>query len=558
MTPDQECLHHSTPYKGKHQVIFGNGKRLPITHIGSSKLCDNINLRNVLVVPNLTKKLLSISKLTADHPVDVLFSQKNFHIQDRTTKQVLARGTCVDGLYVLQNEPQALVAGVSNKASYELWHARLGHVSFDVISSLNKTGCLSLTSLLPKPDICTSCQLAKGQRLPFIHNEKRASSPLDLVHCDLWGPAPITSTDGYRYYVVFIDDHSRFTWFYPLKTKTGFYAVLPAFIKLVQTQCSRKIKTFQSDGGSEFVNHTVRKIFEENGTFHRFSCPHTPQQNGRAERKHRHIVETGLAMLFNAHVPTSFWVDAFTSATYIINRVPTPLLANKSPFQILFDQLPNYSNFRVYGCRVFPYLRDYAKHKLKPRSLPCIFLGYSASHKGFRCLDPTTNRVFISRHARFNESSFPFKDTNASMDSHQFLLTTFCEDTPTATSPHNPNSSPLSSPSTPASPATFCPVCTLNTTTLPTNSHAHNPPPTQPTIEPTTHNLPPTQPTIEPTTQSTADPTTQSTADQQQPEPTDAFDFHSSSIQPANTVVSEAVPNAPTTTPISTVSNSHI
>ncbi|GJS62085.1 calcium-dependent protein kinase 26-like protein [Tanacetum coccineum] len=135
------------------------------------------------------------------------------------------------------------------------------------------------------------------------------SSLRDLIHYDLWGPAPV-SLDGYLYYVIFVDDYSRFTWFYPLKTKSGFYTVLSAFIKLVQTQLSRKIKVFQSDGGTEFVNHTVQKIFEDNGTLHRLSCPYTPQQNGRAERKHRHLVETGLAMLFHAHVPASIGVDA--------------------------------------------------------------------------------------------------------------------------------------------------------------------------------------------------------------------------------------------------------
>ncbi|GJS69024.1 retrovirus-related pol polyprotein from transposon TNT 1-94 [Tanacetum coccineum] len=128
--------------------------------------------------------------------------------------------------------------------------------------------------------------------------------------------------------VIFVDDYSRFTWFYPLKTKSGFYTVLSAFIKLVQTQLSRKIKVFQSDGGTEFVNHTVRKFFEDNGTLHRLSCPYTPQQNGRAERKHRHLVETGLAMLFHAHVPASYWVEA------------------------LVHHLPNYTNFRAFGCLV--------------------------------------------------------------------------------------------------------------------------------------------------------------------------------------------------------------
>lgn len=208
-----------------------------------------------------------------------------FNIQDRKTKWVLATGSCENGLYVLKDEPRAFVAatGVSKRPSYELWHARLGHVSFNVISTLNKLGVLSITSLLPKPIVCTPCQLAKGQRLSFDISSKRSSNPLDLIHCDLWGPAPVFSNDGYRYYVAFIDDYSRFTWLYPLKTKTGFHSVLPVFINLAQTQCSRKIKTFQSDGGREFVNQTVRKIFEDNDTFHRFSYPYTPQQNGRAE-----------------------------------------------------------------------------------------------------------------------------------------------------------------------------------------------------------------------------------------------------------------------------------
>ncbi|GJV27675.1 retrovirus-related pol polyprotein from transposon TNT 1-94 [Tanacetum coccineum] len=460
MTPACDSLHHSSPYPGNAKVMFGNGKTLPITHTGSTTVSHDIPLRNVLVIPKLNKKLLSVSKLTTDHPVDVLFSQPFFYIHDRKTKRVLARGRCEHGLYVLKDEPTAFIATakVIKPASYELWHARLGHVSFDVISTLNKLGVLSITSLLPKPILCTPCQLAKGQRLPFTINAKRSSHPLDLIHCDLWGPAPICSKDGYRYYVAFIDDYSRFTWLYPLKTKTGFYSVLPVFINLVQTQCSRKIKTFQSDGGTEFVNQIVRKIFEDNGTFHRFSCPYTPQQNGRAERKHRHIVETGLAMLFNAHVPASYWVDAFTTATFIINRLPTPLLKNKSPFELLFNQHPQYDNFRTYGCQVFPYLRDYSQHKLEPRSIPCIFIGYSLQHKGYRCLDPTTSRVFVTRHARFNETVFPFIGSSCNPNISTLELTTFLPDVPQ--SPSSPalkqNATPKTQPTSGPTPCSLC------------------------------------------------------------------------------------------------------
>lgn len=165
------------------------------------------------------------------------------------------------------------------------------------------------------------------------------------------GPSPIESVDNYRYYVVSIDDFSHFTWFYPLKTKTGFYHVLTIFLKFVQTHFDQKVKIFQNDGGSEFVNdQTVQKVFEDNETFHRFSCPYTPKQNGRFERKHRHLVETGLVMLFNSYVPTICWFDVFSSATYIIRILPTPVLDNRTPFELLYSQIPTYTNFWVFGC----------------------------------------------------------------------------------------------------------------------------------------------------------------------------------------------------------------
>lgn len=92
------------------------------------------------------------------------------------------------------------------------------------------------------------------------------------------------------------------------------------------------MKNFQSDGGTEFTNLRVRTLLMQNGTHHRISCPYTPEQNTRAERKHCHITETGLAMLFNARVPARFWVDAFSATVYTINRLPTPLLQHKSPY----------------------------------------------------------------------------------------------------------------------------------------------------------------------------------------------------------------------------------
>ena len=157
------------------------------------------------------------------------------------------------------------------------------------------------------------------------------------------------------------------------------------------------------------------------------SCAYTPKQNRRAERKHRHVPETVLAMLFNAHAPASFWFNAFVSAIYIINRLPTKVLDHKSLFELVFGCSPNYNVFRVFGCRVFPYLRDYAPHKLAPRSLECIFLGYDTQYNGYRFLDLATSRIYTTRHAQFDETNFPFSGQVAPIDLAKLLFSSYCD-----------------------------------------------------------------------------------------------------------------------------------
>ena len=141
-------------------------------------------------------------------------------------------------MYVLKHGHKVFLADLRSsklRASYELWHSRLGHAAFYTISILSKLAHLSFSSLLPKPGICSSCQLSKSKHLSFDVNVKRSLHVLDLVHCDLWGPTPVSSTDGYRYYCIFIDDFSRFSWFYLLKRKSDFFEVFQAFLAFVQT-----------------------------------------------------------------------------------------------------------------------------------------------------------------------------------------------------------------------------------------------------------------------------------------------------------------------------------
>jgi hypothetical protein len=146
------------------------------------------------------------------------------------------------------------------------------------------------------------------------------------------------------------------------------------------------------------------------------SCPHTHQQNGAIEQKHRHIVETGLALLSHAHLPLKFWDDAFSTACYLINCMPTTVLQNHSPFETLFKCSPDYTFLRTFGCLCWPNLCPYNSNKFQPRSVPCLFLGYSPLHKGYKCLHLPTNRLYISRDVIFNESTFPYTPPLSSLE----------------------------------------------------------------------------------------------------------------------------------------------
>lgn len=129
-----------------------------------------------------------------------------------------------------------------------------------------------------------------------------------------------------------------------------------------------------------------QNFVKENGISHMFTCPYTSAQNRRAERKHRHITETRLTILAHAQMPLEFWWEAFHCAVYLINRLPTPLLSHKSPFQLLFGKTLDYKFLHLFGCTVFPCLTLYKNQKFQFQSTKCIFTGYSDAHKGFKCL----------------------------------------------------------------------------------------------------------------------------------------------------------------------------
>lgn len=192
-----------------------------------------------------------------------------------------------------------------------------------------------------------------------------SKAPLELVFSDVWGPAP-SSVGNKNYYVSFIDDFSKFTWVYLLKHKSEVFSKFREFQTLVEHSFNTKIKAMQTDWGGEYQR--INSFFSHIGIAHLVSCPHTHQQNGSAERKHRHIIEIGLALLSHASMPLKFWDEAFVTAAYLINRVPSRVINFETPLEHLFGIKPDYSALRTFGCACWPNLRPYQAHKLSFRS----------------------------------------------------------------------------------------------------------------------------------------------------------------------------------------------
>ncbi|GFZ05457.1 hypothetical protein Acr_17g0010290 [Actinidia rufa] len=153
-----------------------------------------------------------------------------------------------------------------------------------------------------------------------------------------------------------------------------------------------------------FCYHQNQGIESTNGTLPHSSCPGTSQQNGCAERKLRHILDTVRALLISASVTKSFWGEAALTAVYTINRTPSLVTDNIPPYEKLYSTTPNYNLLRVFGSACFVLLQPHERNKLEPRSRLCCFLGYGIEHKGYHCYDPISKRLRISRHVEFWEN----------------------------------------------------------------------------------------------------------------------------------------------------------
>jgi transposase InsO family protein len=409
------------PYDGEVAVYMGNGEKALVEFIGVVNLPlasgGVLVLDDVVYVPSLRRSLISVSKLDSSG-FGFHFGNKRFVLYSGSRE--IASGALCDGLYKLDLDPNypsshnvfATIGSkrVNDEFSSMLWHRRLGHISRERMERLTRDGILDS---LDFSDFQTCVDCVKG-KLTRARKKgaTRSEGLLEIIHTDICGPFTPSTLGGYKYFITFIDDFSRYGYIFLIHEKSEALDMFKIYKAEIELKQEKKIKIVRSDRGGEFYGRygeagqipgPFAKFLQECGVDAQYTMPGEPEQNGVAERRNRTLMDMVRSMMSNTSLPTFLWGDALKTAAYILNRVPSKSVP-KTPFELWCGHKPSLSHFRIWGCpaEVRPY--DPSLKKLDPRSVSGYFVGYANKSKGYRFYCPSYSmRIVESKRAVFLE-----------------------------------------------------------------------------------------------------------------------------------------------------------
>ncbi|CAI7758150.1 unnamed protein product [Closterium sp. NIES-53] len=331
-------------------------------------------------------------------------------------------------LYTMATEPPQVAASAQVPASGQvaascscrllshqtlLWHHRLGHPSLPRLRGIHSHLLVSglprsLPPLPPSPaPPYLPCVEGQQRAAPHSSSFPQTTAPLQTLHIDVWGPARVSGQGRERYFLLVVDDYTRYTTVFPLRSKGEVSAVLIPWIRTVRLQLHEwfgqdlPVLRLHSDRGGDFSSDLLRDFCRGEGITQTFTLPDSPQQNGIAERRIGLVMEVARTSMIHAAAPHFLWSFAVRYAAHQLNLWPRVSLLETSPTLRWTGKVGDASVFRVWGSRAF--VRDTSADKLSTCATPCVFLGFAPDAPRWQFYHPTSRRVLPSHDVLFDE-----------------------------------------------------------------------------------------------------------------------------------------------------------
>ncbi|CAI7865765.1 unnamed protein product [Closterium sp. NIES-53] len=269
--------------------------------------------------------------------------------------------------------------------------------------------CVWSSPLPPGPaPTCVPCVEGRQRAAPHSSEFPPTEAPLQTLHMDVWGPARVRGQGHERYFLLVVDDYSRYTTVLPLRSKGDVTEMLIDWIRAARLQLRESfgsdfpVLRLHSDRGGEFSSARLGAFCRAQGIRQTFTLPASPQQNGIAERRIGMVMDVARTSIIHVAAPHFLWPFAVQYAAHQLNLQPRVSLPETFPTLRWTGKVGDASAFRVWGSRAF--IRDLSADKLSPRAVPCVFLGFPPDAPGWQFYHPTSRRVLSSQDVTFDES----------------------------------------------------------------------------------------------------------------------------------------------------------
>lgn len=400
-------LFKSFTSNSERSVIVGNGAKISVLGCGQvaaqvsngTEWIDTV-IDEVLYVPELENNLFAVNRATDKGYVMMT--------NDRSCKFVKCNEVCAvaerigDSYYLeLRYKYEYETASTATLLQNDLneWHKRLAHQNFTYVKDILQKHNVNVKQTT-KPE-CESCLVGKIHRLPFSKSEHVSTRTCELIHADTCGPMEEASVGGSRYFVILKDDYSNYRNVYFVKTKHEIKHCIENFINKAENITGNRVKWFRSDNGLEFVNKEVKEMFSKRGITHQTTVCYTPEQNGKAERENRTLVEAARTMLHAENFPKKLWAEAINTAVFVLNRTGKSHENGRSPFEVWTNKKFDIHQLKVFGTEVYVHIPKERRRKWDKKGEKGVMVGYEDNVKGYRIYFSQTNTVEIKRDVVF-------------------------------------------------------------------------------------------------------------------------------------------------------------